>query len=133
MSCYVDELTLYIGDKRGCKLTADSIDELHFFAKKLGLTKDDFAACPIYPDTPTMSKYNWVGKKKIGHREFYAITEDVRKKALKQGAIPVTLGNEPWRAKVEKKWQELYDMKSEADRLELIRKNPRLKKQLGVN
>lgn len=60
MTVYVDEIVKYPGakppfDKGSCHLTADTLDELHAFAAKIGMRRSWFQnhkLCPHYDLTP---------------------------------------------------------------------------------
>jgi hypothetical protein len=70
---YVDELFFWPGKGEWCHLWADTTDELHEFAEKIGL------------------KRNWFqDKKRFPH---YDLRESKRKIALKNGAIQTRLRN----------------------------------------
>ena len=66
---YVDRAIWPWKGKKWCHLFADSVDELHGFAEKMGL------------------KRGWFQDKRVPH---YDLTESKRSIALKQGAIEAT-------------------------------------------
>ena len=74
MSVYVDSLKPCVPNRNwpyseSCHLVADSVDQLHEFAAKLGLKK------------------NWFQNKSLPH---YDLTRGMRLKAIKQGAIELS-------------------------------------------
>jgi len=71
LSVYVDEPFVESRGKRWAHLTADSADELHAFAKRLGLLRQSFQATPDKP---------W--------KDHYDVTESTRELAVRMGAIP---------------------------------------------
>jgi len=71
---YVDMLTSTIPNEKwqyeqGCHLLADTIDELHVFAKKIGLKREWFQSSVALPH--------------------YDLTKNKRYQAMKQGAIEI--------------------------------------------
>lgn len=70
MAVYVDNAKVKWMGKEWCHLVADSIDELHFFADRLGLRRSWFQERASYPH--------------------YDVTLDVRQRALVLGAEPGT-------------------------------------------
>jgi hypothetical protein len=73
MSVYVDDIAVCVKNKKwrwpkACHLVADSVDELHKFADRLGL------------------KRSWFQHGTIPH---YDLTENMRRKAVKLGAIEI--------------------------------------------
>lgn len=73
MSVYVDDIAVCATGKnwhwpKACHLVADSVNELHKFADKLGL------------------KRSWFQRRTIPH---YDLTENVRKKAVTLGAVEI--------------------------------------------
>ena len=70
MSVYVDDAIHPWRGKMWCHLVADSDDELHEFAKRLGLRREWFQTKSI-----------------LNH---YDITENKRQQAVAMGAIPLT-------------------------------------------
>ncbi|WP_257814207.1 DUF4031 domain-containing protein [Burkholderia glumae] len=67
MAVYVDNALIVWRGKRWCHLVADSLDELHGFAKHLGLRRTWFQDRASYPH--------------------YDVTESIRLRALRLGAI----------------------------------------------
>ena len=74
MGVYVDEPIYERYGFRWCHLTADSVEELHAFAARVGLRRSRFQTKPGRP---------WV--------DHYDITEDTRRKAVALGATEITL------------------------------------------
>ena len=74
MSVYVDEAIFRRWGRRWCHLTADTPEELHAFAARLGLDRSRFQRKPDRP---------WV--------DHYDIAEDKRSQAVALGAIEITL------------------------------------------
>ncbi len=70
MSVYVDEPFVVSRGKRWAHLTADSAEELHAFAKRLGLVRQSFQTTPGKP---------W--------KDHYDVTESTRELAIRMGAI----------------------------------------------
>lgn len=68
MAVYVDDSRLTWRGKNWCHLVADSIDELHAFAARLGLKKEWFQERTMYPH--------------------YDVTVNVKARALTMGACP---------------------------------------------
>ncbi len=71
VSVYVDEPFVESRGQRWSHLTADSVDELHAFAKRLGLLRQSFQTTPGKP---------W--------KDHYDLTESTRERAVRMGAIP---------------------------------------------
>ncbi len=69
MATYVDNALIQYGRMKMCHLLADTDDELHAIAKKLGL------------------KRSWFQNKSTKH---YDVCKANREKAIKLGAIPVS-------------------------------------------
>lgn len=67
MAVYVDSANIPWRGKTWCHLAADSLDELHAFAKRLGLKREWFQAKSRYPH--------------------YDVTASMRERALRLGAI----------------------------------------------
>lgn len=67
MAIYVDDERISWRGKQWCHLVADSLNELHDFAQKLGLRRSWFQERSIYPH--------------------YDVTVRVREKALMLGAL----------------------------------------------
>lgn len=67
MAVYVDNVRVEWRGRRWCHLVADSIDELHDFAKELGLQRAWFQHAASYPH--------------------YDVTVEVRARALERGAF----------------------------------------------
>lgn len=74
MSVYVDEAIFRRWGRRWCHLTADTPEELHAFAARLGLDRSRFQEKPDRP---------WV--------DHYDVAEDKRSQAVALGAIEITL------------------------------------------
>jgi hypothetical protein len=74
MGVYVDEPIYEWRGFRWCHLTADSAEELHAFAARLGLKRYRFQTKPGRP---------WV--------DHYDITEDKRRDAVALGAVEITM------------------------------------------
>ncbi len=68
---YVDEPFVVSRGQRWAHLTADSADELHAFAERLGLFRQSFQTTPGKP---------W--------KDHYDVTESTRELAVRMGAIP---------------------------------------------
>lgn len=68
MTVYVDDERIVWRGRQWCHLVADSLDELHAFAQRLGLKRAWFQGNATYPH--------------------YDVTVAVRAKALQQGALP---------------------------------------------
>lgn len=66
MAVYVDNVKIKWKGRQWCHLVADSLDELHFFAKKMGLKRAWFQETASYPH--------------------YDVTIEVRAQALLYGA-----------------------------------------------
>ncbi len=75
MSVYVDEPFVESRGKRWAHLTADSAEELHAFAERLGLLRQSFQATPEKP---------W--------KDHYDVTESTRELAIRMGAIAESAG-----------------------------------------
>jgi hypothetical protein len=69
MAVYVDAEAIRWRGREWCHLVADSLDELHVFAKKLGLRRQWFQEKSYYPH--------------------YDVTMSVRDKALNFGALSI--------------------------------------------
>lgn len=67
MPVYVDEARISWRGKQWCHLVADTVDELHEFAARLGLRPEWFQRKTLYPH--------------------YDVTTSVRERALKLGAV----------------------------------------------
>ncbi|HDS1555244.1 DUF4031 domain-containing protein [Stenotrophomonas pavanii] len=67
MAVYVDSEAIFWRDKLWCHMAADSLEELHSFARRLGLKRSWFQENCRYPH--------------------YDITMEIRDNALKLGAI----------------------------------------------
>lgn len=89
MTVYVDECRLEWKGKNWCHLVADSIQELHCFADKLGLKREWFQDRTLYPH--------------------YDITMSVKRKALALGAQEGDKGTVIGCSK--RLWRELLDTK----------------------
>jgi len=74
MGVYVDEPIYQRYGMRWCHLTADSGEELHAFAARLGLRRSRFQTKPGRP---------WV--------DHYDLTEETRREAVALGAVEVTI------------------------------------------
>ncbi len=74
MAVYVDEPVWEWHGRMWCHLTADSADELHRFAARLGLRRTAFHSRPGRP---------W--------RDHYDIPERLRLEAVRLGALEITL------------------------------------------
>ena len=74
MSVYVDEAIFERWGRRWCHLTADSEEELHAFAARLGLERSRFQTKP---------ERSWA--------DHYDIPDDRRDEALALGAVELTL------------------------------------------
>ena len=74
MGVYVDEPIYERWGLRWCHLTADTTEELHAFAARLGLRRSRFQTKPGRP---------WV--------DHYDITDERRREAIAMGAIEITL------------------------------------------
>jgi hypothetical protein len=84
MSVYVDDATISatVGrhTSRWSHLTADSRDELHAFAERLGLQRSYFQPGSAMANPGSFSAEGW----------HYDLTEPKREQALRLGAVPVT-------------------------------------------
>lgn len=74
MAVYVDEAIFERWGRRWCHLTADAPEELHEFARRLGLERSRFQEKPGRP---------WV--------DHYDLTEGRRSQAVALGAVEITL------------------------------------------
>lgn len=106
---YLDDLKRKEDGKFYSRLTADTVAELLKFGK--GLKLKGFRPAPCYSNDPRMRAYGWSGEKMIGTVDHYEVEESLRKKILKAGAIQVRYGNEPWRDKMNKKWDLMNEAK----------------------
>ncbi len=89
MAVYVDELRSYATEnikeparrygKQWCHLTADSEEELHAFAARLGLRREWYQ-----PGPPNRRPWHWF----LSH---YDLTPNKRALAVRQGAVEVRL------------------------------------------
>ncbi|MGD0958782.1 MAG: DUF4031 domain-containing protein [Methylomonas sp.] len=79
MAVYVDNELIEWHGQLWCHLVADSLEELHKFAKKLGLRKSWFQSQSAYPH--------------------YDVTKNMRSKALALGAIESDRATIIWSAK----------------------------------
>ncbi len=75
VSVYVDEPFVESRGKRWAHLTADSPEELHAFAERLGLLRESFQTTP--------------GK---AWKDHYDVTESTRELAIRMGAIAESSG-----------------------------------------
>ncbi len=73
MAVFVDELIWERGGQLWCHLTADTAEELHAFATRLGLERSRFQSKPGRP---------WV--------DHYDISEPKRREAVALGAVEIT-------------------------------------------
>ncbi len=107
MAVYVDDMLMQASVPNGSRtvtsqwshLTADTDDELHEFAAKLGLRRSWFQPAKLVADndhTRTRCPER-IGKPFPGSRNHYDVTEPKRRKAIELGAIAVEWGCEPWR------------------------------------
>lgn len=82
-----------------CHLTADTTEELQEFARRLGLNPRWFQPARLVVDNEyTRAKCpERIGKPFPGSRDHYDVTERVRARAIRLGAIPVHMGCEGWR------------------------------------
>lgn len=104
---YVDDMLMTAAVPNGNKivrgqwshLTADTTEELHEFAARLGMRRNWFQPARLVPDTEYTRKNcpHKIGKPFPGSRDHYDVTAPVRRKAIALGAIPVKMGCEPWR------------------------------------
>lgn len=67
MAVYVDDARISWRGKQWCHMVADTVDELHEFASRLGLKPEWFQRKTLYPH--------------------YDVTVSVRERALKLGAV----------------------------------------------
>ena len=79
MSVYVDDMMAPFGRMLMSHMCADTVEELHEFAAKLGLKRE------------------WFQDKRVPH---YDVAKSTREKAIRLGAVPVEFGNEPFRCVV---------------------------------
>ena len=75
VSVYVDEPFVVSRGKRWAHLTADSAEELHAFAERLGLVRQSFQTTPGKP---------W--------KDHYDVTEATRELAIRMGAMAESSG-----------------------------------------
>lgn len=107
MPVYVDNMLMAAEVPNGAKtvkgrwshLTADTTEELHAFAKKLGLRRSWFQPAKTIPDNEyTRAKCpDLIGQTRPGSRDHYDVTERVRAKAIALGAVACRMGCEGWR------------------------------------
>lgn len=99
-------------------LTADTTEELHAFAAKLGLRRSWFQPAKLIADNEYTRKVmpDRIGKPCRGSRDHYDVTECVRAKALQLGAVAVKFGGEPWRRDSWRKECEEDDQREESRR-----------------
>ncbi len=97
MSVYVDDMLMLatVGriTSRWSHLTADTTQELHEFAARLGMRREWFQPAKLV-DNPQHLRF---GQPRKGSRDHYDLTEGKRALAIKLGAIPCHGGTEPWR------------------------------------
>lgn len=107
MPCYVDDMQMQATVPNGTRsvtgkwshLTADTDEELHALAAKIGLRREWFQPARVVADNEyTRAKCpERIGKPFPGSRNHYDVTEPKRKLAIKYGAVPCAMGREPWR------------------------------------
>lgn len=78
MSVYVDDSFIAWRGQRWCHLQADTVEELHEFAGKLGLKREWFQA---RPGRPELDHYDVTAAKRIRAIELGAISETWREGA----------------------------------------------------
>jgi hypothetical protein len=76
MSVYVDDMYAPFRGMKMCHMTADTLDELHAMADRIGMRRD------------------WFQDHNHPH---YDVGMGLRAKAVKAGAVEVKFGWEPWR------------------------------------
>jgi len=99
-------------------LTADTTEELHAFAARLGMRRDWFQPAKVYPDNEYTRRVcpEKIGTTRPGSRDHYDVTARVRARAIRLGAIPVRFGCEPWRdRKKERSEADEFDRRTEAE------------------
>ncbi len=82
---------------RWSHLTADTEEELHEFAARIGLKRAWFQPQTYWPDTEATRASGKAGL--VRRRGHYDVVESRRRAAIAAGAVPVRLGEEPWREK----------------------------------
>lgn len=101
MAVYVDDMLMLatVGrlTARWSHLSADTTEELHAFADRLGMKRSWFQSASVYADTETNRAKGRVGKPRRGSRDHYDLTAPKRLLAIRLGAVPVGWGCEPWR------------------------------------
>lgn len=113
MGIYIDDVKRKHGEIYVCHLTADTDQEFQDFFNSYGLkwaVKNSYEPVWIapYPHTPEMVGKEWAGKQPIGHKDHYLIPFCERSRMIALGAIPVSLGNEPWRPAMQAIWDRMY-------------------------
>lgn len=99
MCVYIDQIIIWPGKKAkcfnagSCHLTADTLDELHLFAEKLGLKRE------WYQDHPLVKHYDLTVKKRALALQLGAIEMSFREQ--KQLGI----GRRSWRKEMLEKFQ----------------------------
>lgn len=95
MPVYVDDMQMeaQVGrlKARWSHLTADTTEELHAFAARLGLRRAWFQPAKVWAQGPRAGQPRG--------RDHYDVTDAKRTLAIRLGAIPVSWGDEPWREK----------------------------------
>jgi hypothetical protein len=98
MAVYVDDMRMSarVGRINGvwCHLTADTEEELHEFATKLGLRRSWFQPQKYLPDNEFNRRRGQAGKPK--GRFHYDIVENVRRRAVLLGAKELEYGSDAW-------------------------------------
>lgn len=73
---YIDNSYRPVNGVQMCKLTSDTVKEMHAFAKELGLNSTQHVDSVV---------------------PHYVVPKNMRKRAIELGAIPVQHRQEPWR------------------------------------
>ena len=98
---YVDDMRMYaqVGRLRALwsHLTADTTEELHAFAQRLGMKRAWFQPAKVFADTSRNRERGVVGQPAWGSRDHYDVTDSKRDEAIRLGAVACRWGCEPWR------------------------------------
>lgn len=78
MSVYVDNMMVRYGRMLMSHMVADTVDELHAMADRIGLDR------------------KWFQDRRVPH---YDVSKAYRERAISLGAIPVPFGGEPYRCR----------------------------------
>ena len=126
MAVYVDDYLFPATVPNGARsvsgkwshLTADTTEELHAFAAKLGMRRSWFQPAKLIADNEYTRRVmpDRIGKPCRGSRDHYDVTERVRARAIELGAVAVKFGGEPWRRDSWRKECEEDDQREESRR-----------------